>query len=72
VRDVKEESRVCRAVGLDKRARLVEISVAAGTRWSEAWWTGADKRCRGGQVVGASGVWGCFAEDEWSGFLLAG
>jgi hypothetical protein len=72
MRDVKEESRVCRAVGLDKRARVVEISVAAGTRWSEASWTGADERCRGGrrgQRVWRLGLF-CGGCSWWSG--LAG
>ena len=41
---------VC-AGGLDKRARGLEISVAAGTRWSEGSWTGAEERCRGGRAV---------------------
>jgi hypothetical protein len=60
---------VC-AVGLDKRARLVEIRVAVGTRWSEASWTGAEERCRG--VRRGQRVWGMFVEDralEWVGGL---
>ena len=57
--DVDSGSRVCRR-SRQKQREDVEISVAAGTRWSEGSWTGAEERCRGGRAVRRRGqrVWG--------------